>query len=390
MTVYRRGGVYWFDFYYKGERHRKSTHQSDRTVAINLESEARSKLAKIEGGLLPPEPKVVPTLAAFEKRFTDHVKVHRAAKPATVEFYLKKLRRLLAFNPLASARLDQIDEPLVELYIQFRRAEVSPGSVNRELATLKKLLRWAYAQKVITRVPVIHKLDGEGHRDFILTDEAEPGYLNACPQPLRDAATLLLETGMRVGELRSLQWPDVHLEPMNGATRGYIRVRQGKTRNAKRNLSLTERARRILEARRKAARCAWVFTNEKGNGPLSIYTLDSAHARVRAALRMPKEFVLHSLRHTFGSRLAESGADSFTIMKAMGHCSVVVSEKYIHTNPARVEASWKQLEARNKAQAKRVTAKAVKARRRGAGHADRGPLNDGTVFPTPPRTGLVM
>lgn len=436
MSVYRRGGVYWMDFWFRGQRYQRSTRQGNERKALRMESTFRDQLVEdwrrrrekaIELGCQQQElmrctqceklfdgRKAVadeggesfcsepcskdwakrriqaPVLRAFEKRFTDHVKVSLAAKPATVEFYNKKLRRFLDFEPLASSRLDQIDEPLVESFIQCRRAQVSPASVNRELATRKKLLRWAYSHKLIHRVPVIKLLPGEGHRDFILSDGAEPAYLAHCPQLLRDVATLLLDTGMRVGELRGLQWADVHLEPANGAALGYIHVRGGKSKNAKRNLSLTRRVRQVLERRRKEARSAWVFTNEAGSEPASLYTLDSQHARTRTALSMPRDFVLHSLRHTFGTRLGEAGADAFTIMKAMGHSSVVVSQKYVHPTPARLESAWRQLDARNKSQARRAMQKAAKARRgrasRTAARAQRVP----TILPTPPERRLVM
>lgn len=36
------------------------------------------------------------------------------------------------------------------------------------------------------------------------------------------------------------------------------------------------------------------------------------------------------MRHTFGTRLAESGADPFTIMELMGHSDLRMTARYIH------------------------------------------------------------
>jgi hypothetical protein len=58
--------------------------------------------------------------------------VRREAKPKTVVFYDGKLARLLDFDFLASERLDQIDEALIERFVFERRKQVSPGTVNRE------------------------------------------------------------------------------------------------------------------------------------------------------------------------------------------------------------------------------------------------------------------
>jgi integrase len=52
---------------------------------------------------------------------------------------------------------------------------------------------------------------------------------------------------------------------------------------------------------------------------------------------MPADFVLHSFRHTFGTRLGETGADAFTIMRLMGHSTVTVSLRYVHPSPEAME-----------------------------------------------------
>ena len=63
---------------------------------------------------------------------------------------------------------------------------------------------------------------------------------------------------------------------------------------------------------------------------------------------MPADFVPLSFRHTFGTRLSESGADAFTIMKLMGHSSVTVSQKYVHPSPEAIVRAVERLEALNK------------------------------------------
>jgi len=61
-------------------------------------------------------------------------------------------------------------------------------------------------------------------------------------------------------------------------------------------------------------------------------------------LGLPAEFVLHSLRHTFGTRLGEAGADAFTIMRIMGHSSITVSKRYVHPTPETMENAFVALE----------------------------------------------
>jgi len=43
-----------------------------------------------------------------------------------------------------------------------------------------------------------------------------------------------------------------------------------------------------------------------------------------------RDFVLYSLRHTFLTRLGESGCDAWTLARVAGHSSVAVSGRYVH------------------------------------------------------------
>ena len=72
-------------------------------------------------------------------------------------------------------------------------------------------------------------------------------------------------------------------------------------------------------------------------------SLDQQHSDLKALLKLSQEFVLHSLRHKFGTRLGESGADAFTIMRLMGHSGVTVSQRDVHPSPELIE----RLEALN-------------------------------------------
>jgi integrase len=73
--------------------------------------------------------------------------------------------------------------------------------------------------------------------------------------------------------------------------------------------------------------------------------LNRLHARTRESLKLPADFVIHSLRHTMLSRLGEAGADAFTIMKIAGHSSVTVSQRYVHPSPESLERAFERLEA---------------------------------------------
>jgi len=88
---------------------------------------------------------------------------------------------------------------LIFVSASSRRASVGPATVNRELATLRRMLRHAQELKEIEHVPRIRLLSGERTR------------------------ILMLETGLRIGETLNLEWTDIILEPVGGARFGFLR-----------------------------------------------------------------------------------------------------------------------------------------------------------------------
>ena len=124
-----------------------------------------------------------------------------------------------------------------------------------------------------------------------------------------------------------LGWEDVHLQPVGDARVGFIHVPKGKSKNAKRNVSLTPRVRTMLDSRKASSQSAYVFTDETGSKPVSIWTLEGQHKYMRQALKLPADAVIHSFRHRFGTWFGEAGADAHTLMKAMGHSTLVVSQR---------------------------------------------------------------
>lgn len=347
MAVYKRGDVYWFGFVFNGKRVQKSTKQGNKRVAETMEAAYRTALAKGEVGIR--EKRTVPTLTEFATTFEKAIEMRCAEKPRTVVFYKEKLRRLLEYGPLASAKLEAIDEALIERYIQDRRKKApkaAPATFNRQLATLRRLLRLAYEWKVIDRVPRVRLLPGERQREFILTHDQEKRYLSNTPQPLFDVALLILDTGLRVGEALALEWRDVQIKPSPKARFGYLQVREGKSKNARRTISLTSRVSAMLKARLASSQACWVFAGRSGQPFLGTY-LDRLHQRIRTALKLPNDFVLHSLRHTMLTRLGEAGVEAFTIMRIAGHSSITVSQRYVHPTSETVERAFERLEDLN-------------------------------------------
>lgn len=243
---------------------------------------------------------------------------------------------------------------MIDRYKAHRLKKVSIVSVNRELATLRRALHLAKEWRLIRATPKVKLLKNEPQRDFVLSREQETAYLAACETfpILKDVATLLIDTGLRVTEAASLQWKDVHLKPAGNARYAWVHIRDGKTKNAKRNVPLKARSLKMLEERHGNANASkdkvkspWVFYGDSPTAPILGTSLAHMHATVRLENDFPAEFVLHSLRHTMLTRLGEAGADAFTIMKVAGHSSVVISQRYVHPAGETVQLAFDRLEA---------------------------------------------
>jgi integrase len=117
--------------------------------------------------------------------------------------------------------------------------------------------------------------------------------------PLRDIALLILDTGLRVREPLGLPRCHAHLRPVNEVRSAYIHVADGKSRYARRNAPLTDRARAVLERRALILGSPYVFPSATGR-PYLVQSIDRIRQGACAVLRLPHDFVVYSLRHTYG------------------------------------------------------------------------------------------
>jgi integrase len=356
MSVYKRGKVWYYDFTLNGTRHNNTTQARSKRVAEDIERKIRSDLLMGNHGMIAP--KLTPVFKAFaEGKFLDYVRVRSAKKPRTVKYYEEKIRRLLEYGPIATAHLKSIQPDLIEDYVQFRaKSNKKIATINRELAALRHALRLAEEWGLLNRAPKIRLLPGEEGRIFVLGYAMEELYLKTAPQPINDVAVMILDTGMRPEELLTRKWEHIHFEPVGSAKFGYVAITEGKTPNAKRNVPLSARSKTLLERRfRFHEKAGWVFPGQRKGKHLTIYGVDNIHAKIRletitedGSPVFPREFVVYSLRHTFGTRLGESGADPYVIMRLMGHSSIVISQKYVHPTPEHVERAMARKEVMDK------------------------------------------
>lgn len=154
---------------------------------------------------------------------------------------------------------------------------------------------------------------------------------------IRDKAILsvLLDTGIRAGELIGLTLNHVHLSPQNA----YIKV-FGKGMKW-REVGLGKEARTALHTYIALYRCAppaeqHVFLSRRTGGPLTVDGLNQILYRLRdwADIKGVR-CSAHTFRHTYAVSFLSAGGDIYTLSRLLGHTSVQVTENYLRAFKAR-------------------------------------------------------
>jgi len=355
MSIYKRGRIYWYKFMWNGETLRESTRQTNRNTARQMEAAHRASLAKGEVGIR--EKKTSPTLADFiSQRFEAWAESSTSVKTWR-DYYRPGIRTIQSYKPLSNLRLDEITSERVADFAAWRQsAGLQVSSVNSSLQVLRRVLRLATEWGALDVAPSIKMLPGERHREHVVTFEEESRYLAAALDPLGSVAAILVDTGMRPDECYRLRWEA--LTWTNGRN-GTILVTHGKTTAARRVLPLTVRARNVLRERWEAlARPVegWVWGAPTRSGHFEKSTLKKQHKRALRLSRV-RPFVLYSLRHTFLTRLGESGCDAWTLARIAGHSSVAMSARYVHPSEDAVLSALERLSGHNFGHSENASAK---------------------------------
>lgn len=88
---------------------------------------------------------------------------------------------------------------------------ISNGSINRELAVLKRMFSLAVQAGKLSSRPYIPSLEENNARQGFLGDGDCKSVREPLPEYLRDAVTFLYRSGWPVSEMRRLEWRDVDL-----------------------------------------------------------------------------------------------------------------------------------------------------------------------------------
>ncbi len=330
--IYKRGKTWWYKFVWQGKLIRESTKQGNDKVARQLEAAHRTSLAKGELGIREKRP--APTLKEFVKQeFLPYAETTHVTKLRTLRYY-KQGADMLHRSKIAALAIDQISDQNAQ-HFAAEYSRLSPSGINRGLRTLRRALNLAYQWNRIEKPARIVLAKGENQRDRVLTDKELSAYLAACPQPWKDCATIIVQEGMRPGEVFVLQWQHVLL---NGSG-SLLRIADGKSKAARRVLPMTPNVYALLQARSEAAgrpNEGWVFASGSSEGHFNGDAAKDQHARALKGSGVQR-FEPYILRHTALTNLAKKGADAHALARIAGHSSIVITMRYVHPQADAIE-----------------------------------------------------
>lgn len=243
------------------------------------------------------------TLSLFYKRLATRERlvgrkmVRGALKPSTIKTYYSKLmayfRWLEHFEYIDKDLTDKIPKPPEPVYEDERA--LSHDDISKLIATIG-----------------LHTMD-----DYLMF-QRDMLIISFC-----------IYSGLRRRELLGLQIQDIDLRSKT------IRV-NAKTSKSKKNRFiplhpelLHQVDAHLKERRLRGLKCPFIIISTTKDAPLSIYGLKHWVERYRKLSGV--RFHIHQTRHTFACSLAQSGADIATIMKALGHSTTRMTERYLRS-----------------------------------------------------------
>lgn len=268
------------------------------------------------------------TLESARDEFVNHLKKKGRAS-ATILAYGKDIEQLVSFvkGRNKSALKDITTEDIEAFKEDLKVNKYTAKSISRKINSIKSFFRFLKTDQVIVDNPASQV----SHPKY---EVAPPRILSKMEyRALRDAARdderlsaiieLLLQTGMRIGELASLTLEDVALDKKQ------LQIKAYESHNG-RVIPLTEAASKAIEDYLKVrpkTKEKTLFVTKTGN-PFLVRNIRTAIDRY-FELGGIEGVKVNDLRHTFIAQQLSAGTPLVYVSKLVGHKRLSTTEKYL-------------------------------------------------------------
>lgn len=284
-------------------------------------------------------------LSDARQQFIGHLK-DRNRSSATILAYSKDIEQLVNF--LKEQGVEDAGQAMTEQLTAFMENMAKKGytakSISRKTNSTKTFFKFLKSSGLVENDPA----SDLGHPSFenkpprILSTKEYRALRDAARGDIRMSAVieLLLQTGVRIGELAKINLADVTLEGENPTL--HVRPEEGSVeRTIPLNKPAVEAIKRYIEIRPKTQSKA-LFVTKTGR-PLLVRNIRTAIDRYFRIAEIEGTKV-NDLRHTWVSSQLASGMSLTMVSKLAGHKRVSTTEKYLQYIPSRTSEDKIKLE----------------------------------------------
>lgn len=348
-NIVKRGGWYYCRILLGGKLYRRALGTRDMETARDRLADA---LDTIEQEIRQASmPKAV-TVSDFADRWLkEWVNQRRNAKGVKLTEQRWKQHIKPAIGAIDLVALTYADMRALRTGLD---GKLKPQTVHHILSDVRCLLRYAVDAGEIVKAPWRRDLMPRiaEHAPRRLTDEQLERILSFARPKESLCIRLAVHTGLRWGELRTLQWRHVVDQP-----RPHL-VLEGTKSGRVRRVPLSAAALEVIEELRKSPTSVFVSPYQGVN---------PCHLAYRNTARMPEDIRIrwhwHQLRHTFACRYLERGGSLAALQRLLGHSTSRMTERYAGLSDTALFADVERVDKGGTARGVRV----VRARRRGTG-----------------------
>lgn len=307
---------------------------------------------KLEHGLFVREGKI--TLEEWYKTWMEEYKKNRIKRGTYISY--EKYYQSIIKNRLGERLLTDIrGEHIQKLYNELTEEGYAVSSIKIVSAVLNGCFQQAMRNGLVERNPVkladLPRQTKKRERKA-MTKEQQALFMKYAEESyLYHFFSVMLQTGMRRGEMQGLKYSDINKEKSVICVRRTLKYieREGyiedtpKTRSSVRDIPLTENMIKHIEAQRKywgfkiVKMDQYLFCNEC-NEPISRERIqseiDRTIKRIQADGYEFPRITSHVFRHTFATRAIESGMQPQVLKTILGHSSLAMTmDLYSHVLP---------------------------------------------------------
>jgi integrase len=320
--------LWWISFRHNGRKVQKSLETSDKKLARDIEAKIRIEI-KEEKYFDKPLGHNKTFIQLMERFMKEHAPKVSVSTQSSYSSYLKHLVPFFGDLMLLSISRKKISKYKIVRY----KEGASPATINRELAMLSKaftlaLEDWEWISgnnKPFSKMPYEKE---NNKRDRWLTEDEEKRLLKNSSEWLSEIIVFALNTGLRQGELLSLEWNRVDF------FRRTILIQKTKNGNPK-TVPLNQNAMDVIERRAKEKvrrlKNDFVFLSSHET-KIDRFNLRRAFNNATRKAEI-EDFRFHDLRHCFCTKLAQRGVDIYKIAKLAGHEDIRMTQRYSHHCP---------------------------------------------------------